>query len=213
MKILSLSGFAQQPEILNQYLDNCQDIDFMKLNYSELENKIIEFKPDIIIGWSIGAMIALKISQKIKVKKLILISGFKKFISDSKTQANFDNLKKILNQDKEKFLNHFTKLIYFADSNAKEIKSKLNIINNSEDNLKYWFNFLEQEQAKIETKNIGQSLIIHGDKDIISNSENSSIMKNELGNSSLEIFKDSSHCPFFSQEDKFKQIINEFINN
>lgn len=182
-------------------------------DYAKFLNEFLEkldIPKTILIGHSFGGRIAIKFSVLCpdKVSKLILVDSggirlksfriFFAFISAKLGKIFF--LLPLVRVKKDEYKEKFYKAIKAGDyleQNPILKKTFLKII--AED--------LRGEAAKINSP----TLIIWGEKDLITEIEEGRILANSIKNSKLEIIKNAGHFPFLEKKEEFLKYINNFI--
>lgn len=87
--------------------------------------KILPENPPILLGWSLGGLLAINIAQKIKLSKLILLASTPKFVKDSSWHygVNAINFKLFSNTLKINLSKGLKRFISLQTNNKAQIKS------------------------------------------------------------------------------------------
>jgi alpha/beta superfamily hydrolase len=138
-----LSGWA----ILPQNLLNCEIIDSTKIvsEYKTIENiaqnfdEIFPKNIEILSAWSMGAIIASGVLEKIKAKKIILCSPALKFVENGDVLEELKKLRENIIQNKETAIKLFARkcgisrdLINTNYYTVKELLAGLDFLENTE---------------------------------------------------------------------------------
>lgn len=212
MRTIFLHGFATTPDVWhNQLVDAAPTINFH--NMQAQAETIGQGLGDetILVGWSMGGMVALKIAALYpeKIQKLILVSTTPKFI---KTEDFPFGLPLALLRRLEKRIAvegtaAFHSLVF---KNGQTIGlAHLNLAE-VEDDLK--------ELEKIDLRGIlaqikMPTLIIQGDKDDICLPGAAAYLQEKIENSKLVILPGVGHAPMVEAPEKFNRIVAGFVND
>ena len=221
--ILCFSGWAQNASALEPLLTpvthNFQISSFDYLKFSDIDDLFAGLKdsvgnPDIIIGWSLGGQIALRlISQKIfKPQRLILISTP---ILPAKS-ALFEHLKDNLNNNSQKVAGKLLALMVKDDGSARNnIRNNLylKLSSNNQQFLSFWLEELESFNSNnLDFTGLPETLIIHGDNDLVIDVNNSKLLAEKIANCKLELFNSCGHLPFIHDFQRTQKLIIQYIN-
>jgi homoserine acetyltransferase len=206
-KILTISGFATKPDSLNTYLDlNADYLDYINIRDEEIYN--INYKNyNLLIGWSLGGHVALKLAQKNNIKNIILISTPYNFICEN-NGINSTNYQIFLNNmlyNKKKTLEKFEQFINFGS------KNKIRCINYNykTEDLIYWLKKL-QETATINLDIETKITLISASNDFLIYKDHIKNFATRFKNAKLYEIKNSNHAAFINQKKFFNKIINDF---
>ena len=139
--LVLLHGWGFNSELFNSLVDDYKDqyrittIDLPGHGHSnEVEggieqwcDEIIKILPNnpILLGWSLGGLLAINIAKKIKISQLILLASTPKFIKDNSWSYgidanNFEQFSNTLQLNLSKGLKHFVSL---QTNNKAQLKS------------------------------------------------------------------------------------------
>ena len=176
------------------------------------EKKINEFH---LIGHSMGGMIVqemVKISGE-RIKKLICfatgsigdIPGRFEPIDTTRERLKKEGLKETISRVSQKwFLEGIkAKYYYFCENAVKNIS--IETADNALIAKKNWRGYENLKNIKQDT------LIIWGDKDVSYNFDQVDVLKKNIPNSKLEIFKDCSHNVHLEEPQKFNETVKNFL--
>ena len=218
MELVYLHGFATGPGIWDSQkpghtarMGYAPQIDFSDLTAESRRLSNAIGPETILIGWSMGGMIALKtaVLSPEKVKALVLVSTTPKFVSSPDYPyglplALLRNLKKKI------------RLIGVKAFHALAFKD-LQIPGLVETPIEQ----AEKELAELEQVDLRElparievpTLIIHGNKDPIVSVESAEYLAKNISGSELHIYDNVGHAPFLEKPKHFNQCLREFINS
>lgn len=233
-KILCLSGWGQKHNSLEFiFRDAVFDPFFSDKNsiissnyalfsgieefFSSIESQNIN--PDIVIGWSLGGQLAIRLIEKkiLQPKLLILIAPPFQMIKDSKIQSgmsprNFEEFYKNFTTSPNKTLKQFAILSAMNDRNASEIAKNLDINDENFEQLKFWLEELKRFSCfEVDFSNMPKTLFFQGAGDMIVHETQAQYFKERIGDFHLEIFKNCGHAPHLSDIEKMRHIIMQYI--
>jgi pimeloyl-[acyl-carrier protein] methyl ester esterase len=106
--------------------------EFVSDDLDDWVNNIKDKIPEnaIILGWSLGGLLAIKLTQIVQVKKIILVASSPKFVSDNTWQYgipinNFNSFQESLNLDLTKGLTRFISLQGLEKTQIKQLKPQI----------------------------------------------------------------------------------------
>ena len=179
-------------------------------------------KNSIIIAWSIGGLIALRLmTLTTKVRAIIFIASSPCFINkegwpNTINKNSLSELKKRFSNDAVRGLKHFAGLVAYGDISSsvtsKTIRQYL-AAQQQTPILFSWLNELEKADQRDQFAALEiPAQIILGQNDILikSNIQNQIRQLNPYIHSS--IIKDCGHAPFISRPDETYNAINKFLN-
>lgn len=212
-KILTISGWAQHPMLLTNNITEDSDyynyIIHKNINYNEFSANY-----DLIIGWSQGGHIALKIAKKLNIPKIILIATPYEYLNETHGVTKSLN-QKIINDFKNNpktFLENFKKFLCVGDKNYRKILPQLSNYQFYPEYLLYWLKKLpETPNLKLSSKQ--EILYIYGCNDQVISSINGKKFATSFKNVRIKRFKELAHAPFLSDNIKFNKLIYDFRNN
>ena len=205
----ALPGFGESYKA--QSLDNINSIAKLILKCLD-EKKINEFH---LMGHSMGGMVIqemVKISQN-RVKKLICfatgsigdIPGRFETLDTTRERLKKDGLKKTLSRVPQKWFveGSKAKYYYFCKNAVKNIS--IEAADSALIAMKNWRGYENLKNIKQHT------LIIWGDKDASYNFDQVDVLKKNIPNSRLEIFKGCSHNVHLEESQKFNETVKSFL--
>lgn len=224
-KILCLSGWGQKFDSLEHVFNESffvQSFNYSKLNnvekfFAEVESQKIN--PEILVGWSLGGQLAIRLIEKkiIQPKLLILFAPPFQMIKDSRIQAGmaqktFDEFYKNFSASPTQTLRQFAILTSMNDRNAKEIAKTLDVSEENFDQLKFWLKELERFSCfDVDFSNMPRTLYFHGAGDMIVHISQAEYFCQRIKNLRFEIFKNCGHAPHLSDLNSLRKIIDEEV--
>jgi pimeloyl-[acyl-carrier protein] methyl ester esterase len=178
----------------------------------------------IILGWSMGGQISIKLAVKYSyfIKNLILISTTPCFIQKkgwncAVDDENFANFARQLTKNRKKTMLNFLALQLLGSEGSHKIINNLkrNFIDNENENyngLIPALNLLRSTDLRTLIPKVKiPTLIISGCKDKLTPSEASLWMQKRIKNSKIENIETASHIPFISNKNDVLNLISNFL--
>ncbi|MFT6332533.1 MAG: pimeloyl-ACP methyl ester carboxylesterase [Lentimonas sp.] len=225
--ILTFSGWAQNPSSLDHLLSAYSSHQIINFNYSQFSNvdqcfkalENSEINPEIIIGWSLGGQIAARlISQKIfNPTRLILIATPFEFVKSPKIpaampKASFDKFRNNFANNSAKTLEKFSLLMMLgSQKRAQELEKNLHFNPDNYQNLLFWLDELGKFSCfNLNFNNFPETLIIHGQGDVVVNYLQAQFFAQKIPHSNLKILANCGHCPHISNITQTEDLILNF---
>ena len=230
-KILCISGWGQKFDSL-EFIFNDQTFDpffvssldysgfgevgeFFEFVRSELQNS----QPEIVVGWSLGGQLALRLIEKkiLTPKLLILIAPPFQLVKDARIQAGmapatFKKFRDDFANAPDKTLKQFAILTAMNDRNASDIARNLDVNDKNFAQLVYWLDELARFSCfDIDFSGMPQTLYFHGAGDMIVHVSQAQYFKERIENFHQEIFLQCGHAPQLSDVAHLRKIIAEKI--
>lgn len=228
-QIILLSGWGQKFDSLEFIFDFKQfsDYQLISLDYSLFDNvadffdyvKSRNLNPEIVIGWSLGGQLSLRLIQEniLLPKSLILIAPPFQMVKNLKIQAAmsqkkftefYENFKKAPND----VLKKFSVLMVMNDKNAKEIAKNLDFNEKNHKNLIFWLEELKRFSFfEFDFEKIPKTLHFHGKGDMIVHILQEKYFKEKIQDFDSVIFSDCGHAPHLSDLGEVRENILRFI--
>lgn len=217
MRSITFGGWGCSPKCLKGLIVNSENIDYLAMgSMLELEKSLQSKQYDIVVGWSLGGQIALRLLSDniIRAKKLILISTPFKFISQDDykigiNKAVFANFKASLRLDFDRTVRMFYKLNAKNDIYYDRIITHLNQTTLQKNhNLEYWLDQLGHFSCEnINWKNIPTTKLIYGNKDSLVNAQQSDLFEQKLPNAQKFILNNCAHTPHLHDLEHVKKLL------
>ena len=221
-KITILSGFGQEPETLKKVFNNK---DVIALDYLQTKNfedlltqDLTAYDNEVVIGWSLGGQVAIRLIEKqiLKPKLLILIATPFQFIQNEINKVGvlreiFESFENILIFDKIEALNQLAYLSAGNDENSDLVFENMKPIKNTS-NLNSWLQELKDFNCfNVDFKNFPKTIYVCGDSDAVVDCSQYEYFHERIDNFELQIMFNCGHAPHFSHKNEFLNIINEKI--
>jgi pimeloyl-[acyl-carrier protein] methyl ester esterase len=214
MKLLYLHGFATGPKIWEgQPEGETPAISFENCDQTAkaIGEGVGKGQRILIVGWSMGGMIALQLAAEYpeKVKALVLVSTTPKFIQSNDWQHGLPTaiLRRLQKRIKIEGIRAFHSLIFdlskenpgLADLSVEQAEKEL------------------AELEKIDLRGLlpeikQPTLIIHGDQDHICLPGAGAYLHENIPQSKLVVFPGIKHVPFLEAPDLFRNTVKEFFD-
>lgn len=224
-RILCLSGWGQKFDSLEAIFSESffvSSFDYSKLDsieklFTEIESQKIN--PDILVGWSLGGQLAIRLIEKkiLQPKLLILLAPPFQTMKDSRVQAGmakitFDEFYKNFSDAPTSALKQFSILTTMNDKNAGEIARTLDVNRENFEQLKFWLRELERFSCfDVDFSSMPRTLYFHGEGDMIVHVSQTEYFRQRIKNLRLEVLKHCGHAPHLSSSDGIKKIISEEV--
>ena len=221
-KILCLSGWGQKFNSLEGIFSSA-DFTVSSLDYSTFGNVEDFFSsttkqnlaPEIVIGWSLGGQLAIRLIEKkiLTPQLLILLAPPFQMIKDSRIQAGmakntFDEFFKNFSNSPSQTLKQFAILTAMNDRNASDIAKTLDISDKNFPQLKFWLEELSRFSCfDVDFSNMPQTLLFHGAGDMIVHVSQAEYFKQKIKNLHLEILKNCGHAPHLGHLEMVRKVI------
>jgi pimeloyl-[acyl-carrier protein] methyl ester esterase len=224
---LCLSGWGQKFDSLESsfsesfFVSSLPHSQFSSLeNFFDFTSKQ-QFQPDVIIGWSLGGQLAIRLIEQeiLKPKLLILIAPPFQMIKDSRIQAGmsektFSEFYKNFISAPNQTLKQFAILSAMNDKNSREIARNLDISDQNFSQLKFWLEELRRFSCfEVTFTNMPRTVFLQGAGDMIVHASQAEYFKERIKNFRLEIFNNCGHAPHLNDLARIKKIISEEISN
>ena len=175
--------------------------------------------PDILIGWSLGGQLVLRlIEQKIlNPKLLILIAPPFQMVKSEKIMAamaqnTFAEFRANLVKAPTQTMKQFSILTAMNDRNASDIARNLDVNDKNFEGLVYWLDELKRFSCfDLDFSKMPRTLFFQGAGDMIVHASQAEYFKRAIQNFRLEIFKNCGHAPQLNDIEKMRKIILEEI--
>jgi pimeloyl-[acyl-carrier protein] methyl ester esterase len=200
--------------------ENCETVE--QINEHAIQTfRQIEHKPSIIIGWSLGAMIALQLASQFgkHTSHLFLIGGVSSFIRTKQNKTGWNEwvirrMKQELEIDVQQVIRLFDQKMFSEHEKLHGEVEKWNelIRKNipSVKSLQAGLDFLQQFSFDKNANFIQTPVsLLSGANDKICLLKSTQYLDNQLSFSTHSIWKETGHVCFWTNQDKFHQWIKE----
>jgi len=196
---------------------NISSINYTKftgfLNLKNSFSTILE--PDILIGWSLGGQISLRLIQEkiIKPKLLVLIAPPFQMVKDSRIHAGmslktYNDFYNNLSSSPDATLKKFAILSIMNDKNKLQIIKNLEISEENNQKLLIWLQELKDFSCfDLDFENIPQTLYFIGLGDMVVHHSQAKYFAERIKNFELHEFKNCGHAPHLNNSELFNDIL------
>jgi pimeloyl-ACP methyl ester carboxylesterase len=230
-KILCLSGWGQKSDSLEIIFKESDFDPFFtsSFDYSTFGDvcdffaaiKLKSLNPEVLIGWSLGGQLAVRLIEKkiISPKLLILLAPPFQMIKDERIQAGmskatFDEFYKNFSAAPTQTLKQFSILAAMNDRNAKDIARTLDVNDKNFAQLQFWLKELSDFSCfDVDFPQMPRTLFVQGAGDMIVHASQAEYFKQRIKNFRLEVFKNCGHAPHLSDLSRLKKIILEEMSS
>lgn len=220
-KITVISGFGQEPKTFKNVFTNKDTIalDYLQTkNFEDLLTLDLKaYDNEVVIGWSLGGQVAVRLIEKqiLKPKLLILIATPFQYVQNKTNKigvmpSNFESFKNVLNFDSIEALKYLAYLSAGGDENSDDVILNMNN-DKPNDNLVNWLDELDFSCFNISFKNFPKTIYICGDSDAVIDCSQYKYFQERIENFELKVIENCGHAPHFSHKNDFLNIINEKI--
>jgi pimeloyl-[acyl-carrier protein] methyl ester esterase len=177
-----------------------------------------------ILGWSLGSLIAIKMSLMYpkKIHRMVLVGGTPCFINQTDWSygvdiRDFNNFTNNLFKNYKSTMINFYILQLMHSKNSKLIIKKLKEMEAVENppeikSLQLGLDILLNNDLRNDINKIKhQTLLITGDMDRLTPKSASIWLESHLKESQLKLIKGASHIPFLSHSDEFFNCLDQFL--
>ena len=218
--IFCFSGWAQHYQGL-EFLFQQKSCSVSSFNYSAfvsyqhfLENTSFT-NPQIVVGWSLGGQIALRLiaSKILQPKFLVMLAPPFQMVKNNKISAGmppetaktfYENFAKSPLQT----LQQFSVLSSLNDSNSKEMLKNLHISNENQQNWLMWLKELYSFSCfELDFSNIPTTIYFHGENDAIINIAQAKYFQERINDFHFYKMPNCGHAPHLNNGSFLSKII------
>lgn len=209
MNILTITGWGQKAAALDSFASKFGNVTNLPyVNYTGIEEVFSRVQGmnkhfDIIIGWSLGAQIAVRIvaANIIKPKLLVLIAPPFQYIKDKHIKSGISHI--AMNAFSHTYamfpsntLRRFGVMVCQNDSHAMDIIATMDDVKEHHHGWVRWLDELAHFSCRtINFSGFPRTLIFHGDGDVVTNVEQGMVFNKMIENSKLAVFTNCGHAP------------------
>jgi pimeloyl-ACP methyl ester carboxylesterase len=218
MTSLLLSGWAHSAEGLSALLP--PDCEAHELNYHafpDFKNLTALFTPisaDIVIGWSLGGQVAVRLiaEKKLKCQLLVLIATPYAFVANDATDSDtFIAFEKGFKQNSEATLARFRTIMVGQDSERKKIIPQFQDTPHIA-HRETWLSELGNFSCEtVDISDFPPTLLIHGKKDSTVTPSQTEHFRAKLPNSSMLWLEHAGHAPHLHDASLCREAITACI--
>ena len=232
--LVFLHGWGQSSQIWYQQRPSFADAHYLNLpghggcedstSWIESLAKQLPETPCHLIGWSLGGMLAMRLSMLYpeRIQSLILINSTPCFCQASDwvygcDDLTFKDFEKGAQHQAGKTMSRFFALMFHGENMARNDYNAMarHAINRQhppcQHGLQYGLQLLSEMDLRNDIANITQpTLILYGDCDAIIQPESSHFLAQHIPHATLHRFKGAGHAPFLSQSQQFNSILEQW---
>lgn len=227
MRYVTLNGWGQLYDSLDLIIpSDAKDVRHIKyvdyLNYNELAASLKKekLKCDVLIGWSLGGQLAVRLIEDkiLKPKLLVLIAAPFQFVATKEVATGMSFITFTAFKNAFAFLpaatmHKFALMVAQGDSSLRKIVEELGI---DTDNHANWLSWLEEIRTyscqKLSFADFPRTLIVQGKGDTIVHMGQAKLFNSLIKNSKLEVFDFAGHAPHFHDPEKIKKLIKKELS-
>lgn len=218
LKILTISGWTQPPDALDILAPHAETLDYIDHSPESVQAHRGEY--DLIIGWSLGGVIARRLLSCGAVKAGALVSLAAPFqfvrggdVHEAMPQDTFEQFYANFRDDTQRTISRFSGLLVKGDSRAKAVHERLSLhprIDEAHHWLR-WMDFLRDYSAKeADYSALPKTLVIHGAQDAIIPASQGQRLAEKL-QAELLMLPEAGHAPHLHDPEKVRSAIEEFV--
>lgn len=230
---LWISGWSVPADLWEPYYKEWPSANHYSLSFDKCEQveqitehavytlQQIKAKQVIVVGWSLGAMVALQLALRFpeQISHLFLIGGVAEFVKRNRTEIGWNErvvrrMKKQLQVDVWDVIRSFDQKMFSTvehqagDWERWNERFRKNLPPLS--SLQAGLDFLQQFSLGIHGNQIRIPVfLLSGDEDSICSTEATLALAKQLPRSTCTIWKESGHACFWTQRERFQQWMKE----
>lgn len=220
--MLSFSGWTQSPESLRVVAPDALAIDYATAKtIDEVANTLPMREVDIVVGWSLGALIARQLMQRgaLKAGRFISIAAPYQFVRDAALheampQDTFAQFYANYRDDTQRTVGRFSALVAKGDANARQVLAAIQhhpLVGDASLWLP-WMDVLKSYSARHHAYDaLPPTLVIHGEQDAIIHPKQAELLAEHLPDAQLYLLSDAGHAPHLHDAQAVRQRIQEFV--
>lgn len=224
LRILTISGWTQTPQAFEEVFPHAESLDYADASSIEHIAKSIGHNDyDIVIGWSLGGILARQLLNyhSLNAKALISVAAPLQFvrdhrITDAMAADTFEQFYQNFSEDTERTVTRFHGLLAKGDKHGSEIlkqRAEHHDRIHEADAWLAWMDFLRQYSALDHAyDNLPPTLIIHGMKDAIVPVAQAFHLGEYFNHCDVSLISDCGHAPHWHHPQQMAQTIEAFWN-
>lgn len=212
MKILSLSGWSQQPESLLPVLPLDSSVfDYGKYgSVEEAFKALAHHTPDILVGWSLGGQLALRaIAQKIISPQYLVLISAPFQITAATPLRILQKSRAAFLANPNRMLEDFYRNCSRGDLHENLLYAVLQKNRSFSQNWLFWFDeLIKFSCAELDLSQMPPSVLIYGEEDCIVPIAQGRELAKRLPHADLHAFADCAHAPHLHDPCRVKHMIS-----
>jgi pimeloyl-[acyl-carrier protein] methyl ester esterase len=222
---------ALLPTLTEQYRVHCIDLPghgrsklALPADLQQLATIVQQYVPEnaIVMGWSLGGLLALKLAQQHSLRALVLVSTTPRFVACEDWPQGmaldvFAQFFARLQQNLSRTVQDFLRLQVRGDSQAASTFAAMNatLLQHPADatSLQHGLQILRDadERPSLTTLSV-PTLVIAGEYDRITHPQASQYLAENLPNARYCMINRAGHAPFISHHEEFLSEVGEFLS-
>lgn len=220
--MLTFSGWTQSPTSLQVVAPDALGVDYAAArNFDEVVDILPQREADVVIGWSLGAVIARQLMQRgaLKAQRFISIAAPYQFVRDAALheampQDTFEQFYANYRDDTQRTVGRFAALVAKGDAKAKQVLAAIEHHLQVSDASVWlpWLDRLRDYSARHHAYDaLPRALIIHGVQDAIIPVRQAELLAAYLPDATLHLLPGAGHAPHLHDAQEVRRIVKEFI--
>jgi pimeloyl-[acyl-carrier protein] methyl ester esterase len=200
----------------------------LELNSTQLDDLAAAVAPvmpnnAIVLGWSLGGLLALNLAQHVSLRALVLVSSSPRFIANTEWPHGmapevFAQFFTRLQQNLQSTVQDFLRLQVRGDAHAAETFAtlKASLLQHPADpqTLQNGLALLRDADASATVAKVRiPTLVVAGEYDRITHPDACAQLASQLPNARHVLIKRAGHAPFISHRDEFLTEVQSFLNS
>jgi pimeloyl-ACP methyl ester carboxylesterase len=214
MKTVCFSGWTQAHDALEGIAPGALHIDYAQAESVDAID--VPQHCDLLIGWSLGGVIARRLLEEGRVKAgaFVSIAAPQQFVrSDdyhpAMPQETYQQFFENYATDTQRTLRRFSGLLSKGDKHAAQVRDAMRLHPQADDP-QVWLPWLDRlgKRAKQPVQHDVPTLHLHGDQDAIVSTQQAQY---DAPNYRSIILPDCAHAPHYHDEAKVRELIADFV--
>ncbi|TCP68558.1 alpha/beta fold hydrolase [Baia soyae] len=228
---LWISGWSVPERVWEPFYGEWSDVKHVALSFCDCEQvgemmelaiqtfEQIDADEVIVVGWSLGAMVALELALRFpeRVRSLFLIGGVADFVKQSDDDIGWDErvlrrMKKQLRSNEREVIRSFDRKMFSLLEEEGGWEERWQEVFRqhlpSLSSLQAGLDFLQQFSLRDRAKGISMPVfLLTGSEDVICHAEATRRLAKQLPRADCTIWNESGHACFWTQKERFQQWI------
>jgi len=220
IQILCLTGWQQPSDALADIAPNALHFDYGAYDRLDVALAALPHTPELVIGWSLGAFIAMEaIARGIcRPRQLLLLGAKYQYASDAAfphgaSRERIEETRRHYMSDPQGMLRQFQSLIAKGDEHERSIMHLLHVQGAPLwPQGPFWLDQLRTLSCRAMDMNaFPPTHIVHGTMDVITPPEHAQCLHKALPASTLEIWPRCAHAPHLHDPERLRAIIASYV--
>lgn len=201
------------------------DDEFNSTDLASLASAVESYVPAnaIVLGWSLGGLLALKLAQRLPLRALVLVNSTPRFVANAEWPHGmqpevFAQFFSRLQQNLQGTVQDFLRLQVRGDSHAAETFAalKATLLQHPANalTLQRGLELLRDADERAELSSVQvPTLVVAGEYDRITHPDACAHLAQHLPIAHYALIKRAGHAPFISHRDEFLAAVHDFLNH